>query len=132
MPFWWCRQGLVGRHRPLAQLLGWRQRAVAPMGGLFRTLSRGLEPGDRETLQPSSRPSACCVSPRVADIPEHLGVAPLLLSNAFGEGGPFASHPASPPFHVLSGARCTFVAGANDNLLRMLTRYSRSAGDSRR
>jgi hypothetical protein len=106
--FWWGRQGLIGRHCPFAQLLGWRERAVAPVGGLVRTLGSGLEPGHRrDTPAEQAAERLLRLTPHVADIPEHLGVLLLFLNDAFGEGGPFASHSASPlsPAHPGSGAQ---------------------------
>jgi hypothetical protein len=104
---WRRRQGLVGRYCPLAHLLGWRQRAVAPVGGLVRTLCGGLEPGHRRDAPTNQPPERLLgLTPQVADIPEYLGIPLLFLSDAFSEGSPFASHSASPlsPAHAGSGA----------------------------
>ena len=97
--FWPCRQGLIGRRCSLAQLLGWRQHAVAPMGGLVRTLGRGLKPGNRRDAPAKVPPQRLLgLTSQVADLAEDLGVSLLPGGDAFGEGSPFASHPASPPF----------------------------------
>ena len=92
------------RHCPLAQLIGWGQRAVAAVCGLVGTLSRGFKPGHHRDA-PAEQPAEHLLrlTPQVADIPEDLGVPLRLFGNAFGEGGPSASHPASPPFHVSQG-----------------------------
>jgi hypothetical protein len=95
--FWWGRQGLVGRPCPLAQLVGWCQRAVALVSGLVRTLGSGLESGHRRDAPADQPPERLLrLTPLVADLPEHLGVLLLFLSDAFSEGSPFASHSASP------------------------------------
>jgi hypothetical protein len=134
MLLWRCRQGLVGRHYPLAQLLGWGQRAVAPVRGLIRTLGGGLEPGHRPRRSNQSAARAPAGS-------HHAG------RECPGAPGRIAAPPrrcrrrrrarlrpihASPPFQARQGPGATFVTGANDNLLRPLIRYSRSAGERRR
>jgi hypothetical protein len=103
------------------------------VGGLVRTLGGGLEPGNGRDA-PAQLPTERLLgfTPQVADVPEHLGVSLFLLSNAFGKGGPFAAHSASPPFHGHSGQGLHVPDGANDSLLAAPISYSRSFGDRRR
>jgi len=96
--------GIEGRHQALAQFLGWRQRAVAPVCRLVGTLGAGFKPGNRGDA-PAKQPAEPLLrlAPQVADVPEDLGVPLVLFGDAFGEAGPFASHPALPPFCVRQG-----------------------------
>jgi hypothetical protein len=86
-----------------------------------------------ETLQPISRPSACWVSPRRSRMSRSTW-AYRCSSSAMPSAKAARLRPihASPPFQARQGPGATFVTGANDNLLRPLIRYSRSAGERRR
>lgn len=103
------------------------------MRGLVGTLGGGLEPGHRRDVPAKQPPKLLLgLTPQVADVPEHLGVPLLLFGDALAKAARLRPIRASPPFQARQGSGATFVAGANDNLLRPLIRYSRSAGQRRR